>query len=119
MWMQRRGWEGSPFDPWLSSQVAALHMEMLARFWSAPRPDWCRLELQIASYNAGQGNILKAQELAGGAPCWDDIGPRLKDVTDRHAEETLAYVDRWRGILQRLWEKEGLPAVLRAMEEFE
>ena len=117
MWMQRRGWQGSPFDPWLSAQVAAVHMEMLAGFWSAPRSDWCRIGLQIASYNAGQGNILKAQVLSGGASCWDDIAPYLKDVTGRHAEETLAYVERWRRILLQLWELDDVPPELEGPEE--
>ena len=70
MWMQRRGWEGSPFDPWLAAQVAALHMESNARFWSASRSDWCRIKLQVASHNAGPGNVLEAQVLSGGAACW-------------------------------------------------
>ena len=116
-WMLRQGWEGSPFDPWLSAQVAALHMEMLARFWSAPRSDWSRLELQIASYNAGQGNVGKAQRLSGGASSWDEIAPHLKDVTGHHSKETLGYVDRWQSLLLRLWDLDDVPPALRETHE--
>ena len=106
----RHGFSGSPFDPWVAAHVAAIHMETQARIWSAPRSDACRLELQVASYNAGAQRIIDAQRLAGGAPCWPAIAPELTDVTGRHATETRDYVARWRRILSRLWRVEVVEA---------
>ena len=108
--VMRHGLSGSPFDPWVASLVAAIHMEAQARIWAAPRSDMCRLELQVASYNAGGQWIIDAQWLAGGAPCWNDIAPELPRVTGRHAQETHDYVARWRRILSRLWRVELVEA---------
>ena len=47
-----------------------------------------------AGYNAGNGNILKAQELSGGERCWDGIAPYLYLVTGHYSRETIQYV--WR-----------------------
>ena len=112
-WMQRKGWEGSPFDPWLAAQVAALHMESNARIWSAPRSDWCRIKLQVASHNSGPKWIIEAQVLSGGASCWEEIAPHLERVTGHHATETLNHVERWEGILLRLWEMDAVPTALK------
>ena len=112
MWMQRQGWEGSPFDPWLAAQVAALHMESNARIWSASRSDWCRILLQVASHNSGPKWIIEAQVLAGGAACWEDIAPQLVHVTGRHATETLNHVERWQRLVLDLWELNEVPAAL-------
>ena len=104
-WMEhttRHGLRGSPFDPWIAAHVAAIHMERQAQIWSAPRSDACRLELQVASYNAGAGHLIAAQRAAGGARCWHEIEPSLRSVTGRHATETRDYVARWRRILERL-----------------
>ena len=107
--MERRGWEGSPFEPWLAAQVAAVHTEDLARIFNAPRTDWCRLRLQIASHNAGPGHIIDAQELSGGEPCWPDIAPHLPSVTGRHATETLNHVARWEALFADLAGLEEVP----------
>ena len=107
--MLRHGWEGSPFDPWIAARVAAVHMEYLAEYWSAPRSEWCRLRLQVASYNAGEGNLTDAQLASGGEPCWDGIAPHLPAVTGRHASETVGYVARWEGLFADLAGLEEVP----------
>ena len=81
-------------DPSAAIKAQAYYMEDLAGKWSSPRPQGCRLRLASASYNAGFGNILKAQGASGMAACWNRIGPALPSVTGRHAKETRAYVDR-------------------------
>jgi len=56
-----------------------------------------------ASYNAGAGNIIRAQSLCGGALDWTGIAPCLPQVTGHHAHETITYVeriDRWYRSLQ-------------------
>lgn len=60
--------------------------------WSWPRPEIDRIALALASYNAGLGNILEAQELAGGAVGYADIIHELERVTGRHSRETTEYV---------------------------
>ena len=66
-------------------------------FW--PRETrYQRLQLGQACYNAGGGNVIKAQIKCGGARLWEDIAPCMEQVTGRHAAETLHYVDvipRW------------------------
>ena len=83
-----------PTDPTAAIKAQAWYMESLASKWSSPRPEGCRLRLAAASYNAGFGNILKAQRIALMRPCWTDIGPALPSVTGRHAKETRGYVAR-------------------------
>ena len=80
-------------------RVGAAYMAQKIGVWAAPRSAECRLELAWASYNAGAGNIIKAQVASGGRQCWDGIGPALHEVTGKHSSETLAYVQRiWRAI---------------------
>jgi len=45
--------------------------------WHSPRPRLERLKLAQASYNAGLGNILKAQKKCNGALLWAEIEPCL------------------------------------------
>lgn len=101
---QLLGIEGSPYDAHLSIIFAANYMERLARIWSAPRTERCRLELQSASYNAGAGNVIEAQRLARGATCWDKIGNYMVQVTGSHSSETLGYVARISQWFKRLTE---------------
>ena len=88
------GFDGDVYDASTSIIAAAHYVERLSRQWSSNRSEQCRLELSAASYNAGLGNILKAQRLADGAPCWDRIHNKLGQVTGKHAEETIGYVAR-------------------------
>jgi len=75
-------------------EAGAYYMAQLRKRWSAPRSEADRHSLALASYNAGLGNILKAQKLAGGAPDYAQIIKRLPEVTGRHAKETTTYVMR-------------------------
>ena len=81
-------------DPSSAIKAQAYYMEQLASGWSSPRPEDCRLRLALASYNSGFGSVLKAQRVALMAPCWDEIGPVMPEVTGRHAAETQGYVKR-------------------------
>ena len=85
---------GNVRDARTNINIAAAHIGVLIGFWSAQRSQWCRVELVIASYNAGQGNIAKAQVLSGGKRCWNGIAPALPQVTGRHANETIGHVSR-------------------------
>jgi soluble lytic murein transglycosylase-like protein len=83
----------------IAIDAGAYYMAKLRRAWSTPRPSDERHRLAQASYNAGMGNILRAQQRCGGARDWAGIAPCLVQVTGRHSAETLGYVDaiaRWR-----------------------
>ena len=59
-------------------------------------------ELGLAGYNAGTGNILKAQSKCNNKRLWSEINPCLIQVTGRHHSETITYVSRikrWRSEL--------------------
>lgn len=86
---------GSSFDPVLNIQFASYYMSKLRNVWRARRPIHDKESLSIASYNAGTGNILKAQKRCDNRSLWSEISPCLKDVTgNNNSKETLTYVDR-------------------------
>lgn len=62
--------------------------------WKAPRPAADRYSLAAASYNAGAGNVIKAQRVCGGVNGYSAIIQCLPKVTGHHAKETTTYVDR-------------------------
>jgi len=67
--------------------------------WTWRRPLEEQYWLGAASYNAGFGNILKAQKLSGGERYWRNISPCLPAITGQNAAETIAYVER----IERWW----------------
>lgn len=82
--------------------AGAFYMARLWANWTAPRPASDRWDLARASYNAGLGNLLKAQQRCGGPPGFAAIMACLPDVTGHHARETITYVariHRWYGQL--------------------
>lgn len=82
----------SPHEAALAIEAGAYYMAVLRRQWSSPRAEHERHRLAQASYNAGLGNILKAQKRCGGAALWDDIATCLPAVTGKHSRETISYV---------------------------
>ena len=86
--------DGNIFEAKANIMYSAAYMRKMLDFWIFDRTALCRLELAQASYNAGAGNILKAQGLAQGARCWDKISEQLANVTGSNALETIEYVER-------------------------
>lgn len=75
-------------------------MAKLRRTWRRDRAILERNELAQASYNAGTGNILRAQAYCGGARLWPAVRACLPLVTGaQNAHETVTYVER----IQRWW----------------
>ena len=74
--------------------AAVITLDRMWRIWTSKRSNQCRLELAFASYNAGGGNIIKAQAASGGERCWEGIRESLHEITGRHSKETLDYVSR-------------------------
>lgn len=96
------GWPkgASRFTPDLAIDGGAYYMRQLRRTWTTNRPTIERNKLAQASYNAGTGNILKAQRFCGNALLWGSIVECLPMVTgDKNAAETRGYVQR----IARYW----------------
>lgn len=83
-----------PLEPASSIRAAGFYMGKMAAIWTAERPSIDRWMLSAASYNAGAGNVIKAQTLCNGAPLYAQIAPCLHLVTGSHSEETLDYVEK-------------------------
>ena len=86
--------DASPRDARHAIQAQAFYMWRLNRTWSSKRTDGDRMRLALASYNAGAGNIIKAQRACNMVVEYDAIMCCLPQVTGRHAFETLDYVPR-------------------------
>ncbi len=81
-------------------EAGAYYQAKLRRAWSAPRPALDRNQLGQASYNAGMGNLIKAQKLCGGRALYAEIIPCLEAVTGpKNSHETRTYVQR----IARYW----------------
>lgn len=75
--------------------AAAFYMSQLRHTWRSPRPDMDRHHLAEASYNAGTGSIIKAQQRCGGPALYDEIVACLPEITGpKFSRETLTYVQR-------------------------
>lgn len=68
------------------------------KLWQSKRPFQDRINFMFGSYNAGKGNILKAQKLAkanGANPnLWSSIETALPEVTRHHSRETIQYIKK-------------------------
>lgn len=70
-------------------------MSKLRRAWKADRSQLERHDLGLASYNAGLGNVLKAQRFCGDARLWATVAECMQLVTgQKNANETKTYVTR-------------------------
>lgn len=97
-WSVKAGYANSDrTDAEASIMTGAAYMAHLISSWHSPRPDIDRNCLAMASYNAGFGNLLKAQKAAGNPNLYADIIKSLPKVTGDHSKETITYVRRTLG----------------------
>lgn len=82
-------------------QAHAYYMNYLRGQFKKPRPEWDRHSLALASYNAGLGNILKAQAKGGNSLLYEPMAKALPLVTGKHSIETTTYV-------KRIWDYVGI-----------
>lgn len=75
-------------------QAHAYYMSQLRAQFKRERPEWDRHSLALASYNAGLGNILKAQQKGGNSLLYAPMAKALPLVTGHHSKETTDYVKR-------------------------
>lgn len=88
------GITGNPYAAEVSLMAGAYYMARMRAVFKAPRPDAERHNLACAAYNAGVGNIVKAQKLAGNPEGWQPVAEKLPLVTGRHSTEAVNYVKR-------------------------
>ena len=90
--------KGTSLQPKWNIAAGILYDRAIWKLWKAKRPFTDRLAFMFGSYNAGKGNILKAQKIAeskGMDPnIWSSIKKNLMNVTGRHSKETIGYVDK-------------------------
>lgn len=90
-------WGGSKrnvFDPNNNIRGGIYYMSKLRKIWTAPRPEIDRWKLTLASYNAGVGNIIKAQKYCKGVNGYTGIIKCLPLVTGDNSKETIQYAPR-------------------------
>ena len=79
---------------------------MLWKEWKAKRPLQDRINFMFASYNAGKGNIIKAQRIAGkqslNENLWKSIEQTLPKVTGENSGETIGYIKKIKKIKEVL-----------------
>jgi len=86
-------------SPKESIRAGAYYDKKLYKRWSAKRTLKDRLSLTFASYNAGLGNLYKAQKICKrktGKTCnrYSEISSHLHYITGLHHKETLKYVKK-------------------------
>lgn len=92
---------GNVYEARWNIQAGIYYNSYLYGQWSSPRPEADRLALMFASYNAGLGNILKAQKVCKEIDLpeqdcnkWEYIRLVGNVVDSWKEEETLGYVTR-------------------------
>jgi membrane-bound lytic murein transglycosylase F len=88
--------KGSGSDPRWNIAAGIYYNRSIWNIFKADRPFQDRLDFMFGSYNAGKGNILKAQRRTVDADLnpnlWASIEKTLPRVTGKHSRETIAYV---------------------------
>lgn len=97
------GFDGlSPYLAEPAIEAGAFYLSKQMATWTEPRPYIEQRRLGESGYNAGTGNIIKAQWHCrnGCGPCgglcrdWSEIKLCLSLVTGRHSHETITYIER-------------------------
>lgn len=101
---QRMNIQGSRFNADLSIKAGAYYMAYLHNQWHTRRTPTDRLNLAFSSYNAGLGNILKAQAKCNNASSYAGIIRCLPQITGHHSQETIGYVKSiWKHYYRFKW----------------
>lgn len=88
-------WIVSIDDPVQNIAAGIFYDKKMYHIWSWPRPEIDRLALMFASYNAGGGNILKAQKYCVSEPnLWASIVSVANKVPGWKSSETIGYVSK-------------------------
>ena len=90
---------GNVFSARWNIQAGIYYDSYLYGQWSSPRPEFDRMAFMFASYNAGLGNILKAQKICGkydigDCNLWNDVKIYGVEVNTWKQKETIHYVTK-------------------------
>lgn len=90
--------KGSANQPKWNISAGIYYNKTIWNLWKAKRPFIDRLAFMFGSYNAGKGNIIKAQRLAKkkdmNPNLWSSIEKTLPSITGKHSRETIGYVNK-------------------------
>ncbi len=90
--------KGNRLHPRWNIAAGIYYDRTLWNLWKAKRPRQDRINFMFGSYNAGKGNILKAQKKAekrGLNPNqWGSIVSALPEITGKRSHETISYVKK-------------------------
>ncbi len=99
--------KGNRKQPRWNISAGVFYDREIWNLWKAKRPFEDKIGFMFGSYNAGKGNILKAQRLSkqkGMDPnLWESIEKTLPMVTRSRSQETINYVKKIniiKGVLQ-------------------
>lgn len=90
--------KGNATEPKFNIAAGIFYDKQLWKFWTTERDFAERLKFMFASYNAGAGNILKAQKKSKAKGneviLWQPVADSLNEVTGKHSTETVQYVEK-------------------------
>jgi len=90
--------KGHRLQPRWNIAAGIYYDRSLWKLWKSERPLQDRINFMFGSYNAGKGNILKAQKVAEkrdlNPNLWESIVPALPEVTGKRSHETILYVEK-------------------------
>ena len=90
--------KGTRAQPRWNIAAGIYYDRMIWNMWEAKRSFQDRINFMFGSFNAGKGNILKAQRLATkralNPNLWKSVEQVLPQVTGRHSKETIGYVKK-------------------------
>ncbi len=90
--------KGTREQPRWNISAGIYYDRMIWNLWKADRPHLDRINFMFGSYNAGKGNIIKAQKIANkkglNPNMWGSIKSTLPDVTGEKSKETIGYVNK-------------------------
>ena len=97
---------GSSMQPKWNISAGVYYDRQIWNLFKAKRPLQDRIDFMFASYNAGKGNIIKAQKIAQekglNENLWSSIEETLPKITHRHSQETIEYVKKIKTIMEKL-----------------
>ncbi|NQY34190.1 MAG: transglycosylase SLT domain-containing protein [Alteromonadaceae bacterium] len=98
--------KGNSNSPKWNIAAGIAYNRSIWNLFKAERPFQDRLNFTYGAYNAGKGNIIKAQKKAKSAELdpnlWRSIELTLPKITGKNSEETLTYVKKIQTIKQVL-----------------
>ncbi len=90
--------KGTREQPRWNIAAGIYYDRVLWKTWKEERPLQDKINFTFGAYNAGKGNIIKAQRIAqkkGMNPNrWSSIESVLPETTGKHSKETIGYIHK-------------------------